>query len=168
MARKTVLRRLAKKCPLSTDTLMDLTSKDDNLYDLSQIAQPPSRVSQLREALQQQSAPQIAEQKPEPEDEPQTVEFEDAPRDTPPAEEPPSADDLKADAVYMSQDEAIAELQGVLAKATAATAIDDYLAGWTDMVKASFAHDETAAAIAKMGRGFVNTRKLELQKKAQR
>jgi recombination protein RecT len=42
MARKTVLRRLAKKCPLSTDRLIDLTSRDDHMYDLNTVKSQPS------------------------------------------------------------------------------------------------------------------------------
>lgn len=162
MARKTVLRRLAKKCPLSTDTLMDLTSRDDGLYDLSQIQQPPSRVSQLQEALKRTAirAPQGDE--PAPADE---VETEANPEPEPEPERA-QASALKENAVYQSTDEAMKELQAVLARTNKIDAIEDYLAGWADMVDASFADAVQATAIKKMGRGFVNTRKLELQKKA--
>lgn len=154
MARKTVLRRLAKKCPLSTDTLMDLTSRDDNLYDLSQIQQPPSRVSQLHDALKANALPP-----PEPEV-PQDAEFEEAPHTE------DEADAMKPDAVYASRDEAIAELTNVIAGADKVEAIDEYFGVWSDMVMASFEDKETAVATGKLGRGLINTRKLEIQKKA--
>lgn len=49
MARKTVLRRLAKRLPLSTD-LMDVMHRDDGFYDLSRSPEQPRRVS-VRERL---------------------------------------------------------------------------------------------------------------------
>lgn len=47
MAKKTVLRRLAKRCPLSTDRLEDALAADNAQYDLNAIEQ----ISDRREAL---------------------------------------------------------------------------------------------------------------------
>lgn len=57
MWRKTVLRRLAKSCPLSSDRLIDLTSRDDDIYDLDAVALPaePTKIEEVRRRLAEQN-----------------------------------------------------------------------------------------------------------------
>lgn len=171
MARKTVLRRLAKKCPLSTDTLMDLTSRDDAMYDLSAVEQPPSKHDRIRQMLRGEPAEDVnQEPATEPEDEPQEEAAAEAPQDAqdaeveeveaePAAEEVPVSD--PSGAIYGSPSEALGEMQRTLATFDKVADVNDYGKAWAEFVKSSF--DECSDVLAK-GRNMVAIRKAEIQK----
>ena len=163
MAKKTVLRRLAKKAPLSTDRLEDLTHRDDALYDLTAIQQPPSKNEAIASALRAKqeaiSGPiedvEVEDVAPHQDTEPCWPE-EDAPADEP----QPSGD-----AVFSSEEEALNELAGILKVAIKTEPIDNYIDGWKSMVNSSFSETVAPGIIAK-GQKAANTRKLEIQKSA--
>lgn len=90
MARKTVLRRLSKRLPMSTD-LVQLFQRDDDHYDLSRAAQGAATMRRLHADFDE----------PEAQDETPAAEFEDV-GDAPAAEpqaaaETPPADDFPGD-----------------------------------------------------------------------
>lgn len=164
MAKKTVLRRLAKRCPLSTDKLLDLAGADDNMYDFSAAERPPSITERMHAKLEQASAPSD-----EPDEAPQDADFEDLPEDPPEPEtattEQPDApsDDGEISPVYKDADEALAELERALPNCKEVYDIGTYLDGWKLMVGASFEGDALLDVI-KRGSKLCTTRKLEIQK----
>jgi len=82
MARKTVLRRLAKRLPMSTD-LMQVFQRDDDHYDLSRAAEGAARLRRLHADFDEPAA--------NAEDDAQTAEFTDA-TEQPAKEEKPATE----------------------------------------------------------------------------
>lgn len=163
MAKKTVLRRLAKKAPLSTDRLEDLTHRDDALYDLSAVQNPPSKNEAIASALRsKQEAISGPIEDVEVED---VAQHQDTEPGWPEEDAAPSKDEPQSDAVFDSEEAALAELQGILNVAIKIEPIDNYMDGWKSMVASSFP-DTVAPGIVAKGQKFANTRKLEIQKKA--
>jgi recombination protein RecT len=159
MARKTVLRRLAKKCPLSTDTLIDLASKDDEMYDLSAVEQPPSQIEQMRAKLQAIPADQIEGQLPE-------VEPEDESQDP---SEPATIEEV-GEAIkhelrpFKDEASALAAMEASLKDMPTAKDVDEYVQLWRGMLLESFAHDDIER-IGKLGNSLVLKRKQALASK---
>lgn len=161
MAKKTVLRRLAKRCPLSTDKLLDLSSADDNMYDFSAAERQPSISDRMQAKLEQANEPEQ-----EPEDPPQDAEFEDLPEDqaepeTATTEQPEAPEDDAV--VYKDDAEAIAEIERALKNCKEVDDIKNYLDGWKLMVGTSFEGD-ALVDVVKRGSKLCTTRKLEIQK----
>lgn len=174
MARKTVLRRLAKKCPLSTDTLIDLASRDDEMYDLSAIAgdESDSQIDAMRARLRGEPAVEDLSQDNDgdrPEDESQAPrdepnEDEAAPRDDTIDVEP--EDDSEADpsvkqhaaGLYGSQSEALADIERQVGDLATIKDVDDAMAGWRPLVRDSF-EQKTADDVLKLGNAIALKRK---------
>lgn len=156
MARKTVLRRLAKKCPLSTDTLMDLASKDDEMYDLSAVEQPASQIEQMRAKLQAVPADQIEVQLPE-------VEPEDESQDqTEPATIEQIGDAVKEQLrPFKNEAHALSEMEKILWDMPTSKDVDEYVQLWRGMVLESFDPDDVER-IGKFGNSLVLKRKQAL------
>lgn len=175
MARKTVLRRLAKRCPLSTDRLVELVEADDRDYEPDTAPPPKTAVANLHDALLA-GKPQHIDAKPS--EDVQDAQFVDAEDDRPqeevahpePAGEPIHDTPEKIttdDPVWEAPENAIAELNGILSRATKIEAIDEYLAGWKDMVGNSFI-ERVAIATTAQGQKLATTRKLVIQKAAKK
>lgn len=156
MARKTVLRRLAKKCPLSTDTLMDLASKDDEMYDLSAVEQPVSQIEQMRAKLQAIPADQIEVQLPE-------VEPEDESQDpTEPATIEQIGEAVKEELrPFKDEAQALAAIETSLKDMPTPKDVDEYVQLWRGMVLESFDPDDVER-IGKLGNSLVLKRKQAL------
>lgn len=171
MCRKTVLRRLAKKCPLSTDTLLDLTSRDDHMYDLTAVKQQPTQSqiasAKLRgEPLPDDDDQDIDDKAPESPADEQTgaidVEAEEpaGEPETQPDDEQPA---LKEGAPFQSVQEAMDDLSNHIRDTKDADDMKDRYGGWKMLVEESFVEP---ASILETGLKLANARRTELKKAA--
>ncbi len=148
MAKKTVLRRLAKICPLSTDDIDRALTADNETYDLSVEAAPaPSPADKLAAALtapKERGAEGAAVEAVTAE----VVEAENAP-DTDEGWNP------------------IRELQASLSEAGSLDDVQAAWDGWEMVVSGEIADEERREALLKEGRGYYNQMRLQFEKKAQ-
>ena len=167
MAKKTVIRRLFKICPVSTDLLDKAIEHDNNTIDLAAFdRREPSKTEIVAQKLSALGMPMgDAARYADSLQEDEAVEAETIVEGAPAADEEALA--LKEGAVFDGPSEALADLRKNLPGATTAADVKSLFDGWVMMVEGSF-FDADATPTIDSGRKLFNQRKLELQKAAQK